>query len=1616
MRSRKKSFFGFWRNQKENRELLERTSRLRLQPPQLGRLLGDGGLRTELQNVRMVSLLPPAGAEAFRRFTADSLEKQQKEAGKKDTEVKDQAKPSRHLEAGKPLPFIYGDPPLQLRNTPLEELDPFYQSQKTFVVLDRGHTIYRFNADSAYFLLSPLHPLRKASIRILFSSLFHVFMLLTVLLNCGLLAVRDPPTWSGPVQLFFTAVYFLELLLKVSSRGFCLGHFTFLRDPWNWLDVVVVITGSVSLFVSLGSFRALGSVALVLKLIPLCPGQRVAVGAVVQSVKRLAGVAVLTLVCLSIFAVISMQFVMGSMKHKCILWPPSDLTDGYHGNQTGSFDFDQYKTNKSNQYFLPGQLEALLCGNYSNAGACPDGFTCIKAGQNPHYGYTNFDSFGWSLLAHFRLMTQDFWENLFQQMLRVEGRSFVLYFLVVIFPGSFLLVSLIVGVVAMAFSESEEEVVAEAKQMEKDFRQILEALKRKEEEQAASGGALSEEVKKDSEKSTEENHTTTEGGQRSVFRQYTQGCRCCGCWCWLRQKLHAVVVHPLFDLFIVLCLIINTVFMSLVHFPLTYEFAVVLEVANLVFLGIFTAEMILKLVAMDPCSYFKVPWNIFDGALVVCGLLELFLPYVYRITAMRVFRLARWWPDFHRFLKVVWSALRSLMLLLVIVVFAFTVAGMQLFHRDYDDCVCRISADCQLPRWHMNDFFHTFLLVVRVLFGEWIECLWDCMEVSGQTMCLAFFMTLLLIGKLLVLNLFLMLSLGLSSCVDQTEAEEKLTDKLKTWRWTLLGKKHPVPIGAEDTRKEELTLDLVTSDQGLSDVKTINDNQEKQTRTDQDDESQRAPMAPAEEEVEPRAKEDVEYVNNENNRHPDVQLDGGDHEAVIRPDDCCCRQCYGCCPCLDMDSSRGAGKAWSHTRKACLAIVRHKAFDVFFIVVIVLNSAARVFEDVHLQHRPLLRTVVETSDQVFTYLFLLEMLLKWLAFGLRKYFSSGWHWLDFLLLDVSLVSLAMKHFGFSGVSGIQFLVPLRILSRFQGPRLVVQLLLRSIPSIFAVLLVFLTVWLFFSIVGMQMFAGKFYYCFNETSEEIFDVQEVPNKTDCLSLIWMNFTEVRWKGTSLNYNSVGNGYLSLLLLAMATSWPDIMYAAVDATEVESQPVYENNIYVFLYYICFVIIGCFFAFVVFIRTILSYLQRQQVEGRHIFMTEWQQKLSQAIKNLFSRKPTNAVPRPQTRCLARLFDLVTNRWFEVAIMVVICLNIVLLMVETDDQSMEKDFILHWAHLVIIVIFLIEFILKIVALKQHYFRSGWNVLDFVVLIACITGLFLGDIIEKYFISPTLFMVVRLPRIGRIFHLIRWSGRVRKLLLAFVMSLPALFNISAVLFVLWFTSSLFGMYHFAHVQRKHMMDDMYNFETFANSMINVLMISPTSSWNGMLLPIMEVPPDCDPFEEFPGMPVTGNCGNPTVGILFFVTYILLFCLLVIHLYVAVILQLFASEDGEVPRDKDLNDFCKTWKKFDPEASQFIEFTQLSGFCDALKEPLKVPKASTIRLDHMDLPLFPGDKVHCVDLLVALTAQAYGDAAEMDSLKARMEERLGTSLSKELYEPISSTLSRKRAEVAATVI
>ncbi|XP_074018778.1 sodium channel protein type 4 subunit alpha [Numenius arquata] len=1710
----------------------------------------------------------------------------------------EEIKPSSDLEAGKNLPLIYGDPPLELIGTPLEDLDPFYKDKKTFIVLNKGKSIFRFSATPALYMLGPFHPIRRGAIKVLIHSLFSMFIMITILTNCVFMTLSNPPAWSKNVEYTFTGIYTFESLIKILSRGFCIDDFTFLRDPWNWLDFMVISMAYITEFVDLGNISALRTfrVLRALKTITVIPGLKTIVGALIQSVKKLSDVMILTVFCLSVFALIGLQLFMGNLRQKCVRWPPlndtllgdlgldndtlanttlysnftdgiiSNFTDGMISNFTSNFtsnstfDFEAYINDEANFYFLEGALDALLCGNSSDAGKCPEGYQCMKAGRNPNYGYTSYDTFSWAFLALFRLMTQDFWENLFQLTLRAAGKTYMIFFVVVIFLGSFYLINLILAVVAMAYAEQNDATLLEEQQKEEEFQQLMEQLKKHQEEQErmlqerrSSSGSLPSSVaekERDSDLNSDQdkakdcngqvvpkvvlersatvidfnptnepeksdhNHLTVGnqdgpglekrvGSAISVIsnaveelEEAHQKCppwwykfahtfliwNCCPPWVKLKEFVKMVVMDPFVDLGITICIVLNTVFMAMEHYPMTEEFENVLTVGNLVFTGIFTAEMVLKLIALDPYEYFQQGWNIFDSIIVTLSLVELGLANVQGLSVLRsfrllrVFKLAKSWPTLNMLIKIIGNsvgALGNLTLVLAIIVFIFAVVGMQLFGKSYIECVCKISLDCTLPRWHMNDFFHSFLIVFRILCGEWIETMWDCMEVAGQTMCLIVFMMVMVIGNLVVLNLFLALLLSsfsadsLAASDDDGEMNNlqiaigRITrgiDFAKTSLLTLLrrlwkGKKVAPEEEQEHSKRDNSVLNHMDTGQEIK-LEYLDgvagkehffmDELDHMNFINNPNLTVQVPIASEESDLyeETSTQSDTEDIKiplpNDNTSSvcstvdykppPPVEEEVAEEaEDSNEPEECFTEACVKRFPCLYVDITSDKGKVWWNLRKTCFRIVEHDWFETFIVFMILLSSGALAFEDIYIEQRKVIRTILEYADKVFSYVFVIEMLLKWVAYGFKVYFTNAWCWLDFLIVDVSLVSLTANWLGYSELGAIKSLRtlralrPLRALSRFEGMRVVVNALLGAIPSIMNVLLVCLIFWLIFSIMGVNLFAGKYYRCVNTTTGELFDISVVNNKSDCMALLHTN--EVRWVNVKVNFDNVGLGYLSLLQVATFKGWMDIMYAAVDSREIEEQPVYEINLYMYIYFVIFIIFGAFFTLNLFIGVIIDNFNQQKKKfgGKDIFMTEEQKKYYNAMKKLGSKKPQKPIPRPSNKFQGMVFDFVTKQVFDITIMILICLNMVTMMVETDDQSELKTSVLYKINLIFIVIFTGECVLKMFALRYYYFTIGWNIFDFVVVILSILGIVLSDIIEKYFVSPTLFRVIRLARIGRVLRLIRGAKGIRTLLFALMMSLPALFNIGLLLFLVMFIYSIFGMSNFAYVKKEAGIDDIFNFETFGNSIICLFQITTSAGWDGLLSPILNSgPPDCDPNLENPGSSVKGDCGNPSIGIFFFCSYIIISFLIVVNMYIAIILENFnvATEESSEPLcEDDFEMFYETWEKFDPDATQFIAYSTLSDFVDTLQEPLKIPKPNKIKLITMDLPMVAGDKIHCLDILFALTKEVLGDSGEMDALKATMEEKfMAANPSKVSYEPITTTLKRKHEEVCATKI
>ncbi|CAO2633219.1 Sodium channel protein type 10 subunit alpha, partial [Lemmus lemmus] len=343
--------------------------------------------------------------------------------------------------------------------------------------------------------------------------------------------------------------------------------------------------------------------------------------------------------------------------------------------------------------------------------------------------------------------------------------------------------------------------------------------------------------------------------------------------------------------------------------------------------------------------------------------------------------------------------------------------------------------------------------------------------------------------------------------------------------------------------------------------------------------------------------------------------------------------CTRRCPCCKVNTSKFPWATGWQVRKTCYRIVEHSWFESFIIFMILLSSGALAFEDNYLEQKPRVKSMLEYTDRVFTFIFVFEMLLKWVAYGFKRYFTNAWCWLDFLIVNISLTSLIAKILEYSDVASIKALRtlralrPLRALSRFEGMRVVVDALVGAIPSIMNVLLVCLIFWLIFSIMGVNLFAGKFSRCI-DTSNNPFSVVNstvVTNKSDCCN---QNYTgHYFWVNVKVNFDNVAMGYLALLQVATFKGWMDIMYAAVDSREINSQPQWEDNLYMYIYFVVFIIFGGFFTLNLFVGVIIDNFnqQKKKLGGQDIFMTEEQKKYYNAMKKLGSKKPQKPIPRP-------------------------------------------------------------------------------------------------------------------------------------------------------------------------------------------------------------------------------------------------------------------------------------------------------------------------------------------------------------------------------------------------------
>ncbi|XP_031570121.1 sodium channel protein 60E-like [Actinia tenebrosa] len=1473
-------------------------------------------------------------------------------------------------------------------------------SEETYIVLSTrltssSYQAYRYNLGASLWCLSPVNPLRILTIRIVTHPFFEMFVMVVILVNCIILALNDPPEEA---EYIFTAIYTLEMLLKIISRGFILHTYAYLRDSWNWLDFIVVFLSYLSIAPNIASFSGIRTLRVLraFRTISALKGLRTMVNSLLRSLKLLTDVLVLFMFSLCVLALIGLQLFSGELRNKCVQLPLPNT----------SIEYVRYINNASNWYSRDD--EPLICGNSSIAGGCPVNYTCLSgAGPNPDHGYTNFDNMGWALVMAFQILTMDFWENLYDKCLRSMGAWYIMYFVVGIFSCSFYLLNLVLAVVYMSYhhemlsSEDEEVRRKQNKKKAMSYSADQDTLRRLEplERHLYPPDYEEEEEEKEHDEDETNAHEALIGGSQIS----NSSCERNGRLKILHSKMSKFVERPLFDGIVTALILLNTVVLSMYYHGMSPDLELVLDILNAIFTGIFLLEMMIKILVVGFWKYVCNKWNLFDGIIILASVVAYFQGTSTGISMFRILRLlrvlylGRSWETMAKLIQAIAHSVDPILnitCILGVIIYVFAVMGMRIFGPAYTEE--KFGAG-QVPRWNLKDFSHSFMMVFRILCSEWVEPLWDCMRVTDAA-ALLFFLPCLIVGNFIVLNLFVALLLN-SFAIKENETIQKEEKPKRKRRCRLT-----------ETKKTRMYVATFRERYKLYQVKVLESSRATEPGIGSPLQERYSDVTPKGHKIENINLESISQCGSDSCASSSNVVDRNKNPSpkryIIEIDDCfpqCCMICY--CP-------SGQHFCWLKFRCRVRCFVEHRYFEWFILFTVMISSFILVFEDVHLPEKPNLQRALEMLNFIFAIIFSLEFFLKVIGFGLVKYFSSVWNCLDALIVSVSVACL----FGnpnlsvFRSFRTIRALRPLRAISRLGGMRVVINALFAAIPGIGNVLVISILFWLMFSILGVQLFAGKFFRCVDENNERL-PTSVAPNRTSCL-----NQTNYRWVNANVNFDNVCNGFLALLQVATYEGWMEVMADAVDSTEVDQQPMFENNMLAYVYFVGFIIVGSFFVLNLFVGVIIDNFNTlkkkyEEISSMGMFLTESQRKWVQILVAASRRKPPSKTIRPSDCFRGKIFDLVTSNKFEIFILTVIMINMGLMMVQHYRQPEDISNVMKIANFVLVGIFLFEAIIKLIPMRHHYFKKAWNIFDFIVVVSSVVGIVLDEMnTQSGVVNAGLLRVIRVFRVARLLRVVQFAKRIRQLLVAIIISIPALFNIGTLLFLIMYIYAIIGMASFGNVKKQGELDDFVNFQTFGKSMMLIFRLSTGTGWNDILDALMVQPPNCDPnYQNLPN----GNCGYVVESVFYLVSYIVVVFLIIVNMYIAVLLD-------NVNRAHESDEFGLSKEKFKSYYHKFANFSLgkqyipvylLSDFLSDLDKPFRIPKPNDDEIKTLAIPVREGNVVHCFDVLKALvkrTLQEHGESPEaFEQITVRMEAQFKKSFSKKVSVAIiGSTMLR----------
>ncbi|KAM4774118.1 voltage-dependent R-type calcium channel subunit alpha-1E isoform 2-T2 [Cyanocitta cristata] len=636
-------------------------------------------------------------------------------------------------------------------------------------------------------------------------------ILATIIANCIVLALEQhlPEDDKTPMsrrlektEPYFIGIFCFEAGIKIVALGFVFHKGSYLRNGWNVMDFIVVLSGILATagthfntHVDLRTLRAV-RVLRPLKLVSGIPSLQIVLKSIMKAMVPLLQIGLLLFFAILMFAIIGLEFYSGKLHRACY-------------------------TNNS------GELEELDPPHPCGVQGCPPGYEC-REWIGPNDGITQFDNILFAVLTVFQCITMEGWTTVLYNTNDALGATWNwLYFIPLIIIGSFFVLNLVLGVLSGEFAKERERVenrrafmkLRRQQQIERELNGYRAWIDKAEEvmlaEENKNSGTSALDVlrratikrnRTDAMSSDEHCVDISSVGERRLAQRRRlnptlgnpsshsglKGARVDGA-SYLRHKerllrisVRHMVKSQVFYWIVLSLVALNTACVAIVHHNQPAWLTHFLYYAEFLFLGLFLLEMSLKMYGMGPRLYFHSSFNCFDCGVTVGSIFEvvwaIFRPgtsfgisVLRALRLLRIFKITKYWASLRNLVVSLMSSMKSiisLLFLLFLFIVVFALLGMQLFGG-------RFNFMDGTPSANFDTFPAAIMTVFQILTGEdWNEVMYNGIRSQGGVRSgmwsSIYFIVLTLFGNYTLLNVFLAIAVdNLANAQELTKDEQE---------------------------------------------------------------------------------------------------------------------------------------------------------------------------------------------------------------------------------------------------------------------------------------------------------------------------------------------------------------------------------------------------------------------------------------------------------------------------------------------------------------------------------------------------------------------------------------------------------------------------------------------------------------------------------------------------------------------------------------------------------------------------------------------------------------------------------------------------------------------------